>query len=57
MNLEEENIKLKVEIITLIMGYENELTKINREEMSEFSKSCVERYFSLIKEIKNKNNN
>jgi hypothetical protein len=52
VNLEEENIKLKMEIITLIMGYENELTKFNREEISDFSKSCMERYFKLIKDIK-----
>ncbi len=54
MNLEEENIKLKIEILTLIMGYENELTKFNREEISDFSKSCMERYFNLIKDIKDK---
>ena len=54
MNLEEENIKLKMEILTLIMGYENELTKFNREEISDFSKSCMERYFNLIKDIKGK---
>jgi hypothetical protein len=52
MNLEEENTKLKLEIVTLIMGYENELIKFNREEVSDFSKSCIERYFDLIKEMK-----
>jgi len=52
MNLEEENIKLKVEIMTLILGYENELMKVGREDMSDFSSSCMERYFNLIKEFK-----
>lgn len=52
MNLEEENLKLKMEIITLIIGYENELIKYNREEISDFSKSCMERYFNLVKSIK-----
>lgn len=54
MDLEEENIKLKMEIITLIIGYENELTLLNREKISQFSESCMERYFNLIKDIKNK---
>jgi hypothetical protein len=52
MDLEEENLKLKMEIVTLIIGYENELMKLNREEISEFSNSCMERYFNLIKDIK-----
>jgi hypothetical protein len=52
MDLEEENLKLKMEIVTLIIGYENELTKLNREEISDFSSSCMERYFNLIKDIK-----
>lgn len=52
MDLEEENLKLKVEIMTIIMGYENELLKSNREDVSEFSSSCLERYFNLVKELK-----
>jgi hypothetical protein len=52
VNLEEENIKLKMEIVTLIIGYENELAKLSRDDMSDFSKSCMERYFNLIKDIK-----
>lgn len=52
MSLEEENIRLKMEIVTLIIGYENELTNLNREKISDFSESCMERYFNLIKEIK-----
>ena len=52
MNLEEENIKLKMEIVTLIIGYENELTRLSRGEISDFSKSCMERYFNLIKDVK-----
>jgi hypothetical protein len=44
--------KLKLELATVIMGYENELIKTKREEISEFSKGCMERYFQLMKEIK-----
>jgi hypothetical protein len=52
VDLEEENFKLKLEIMTLIMGYENELLKLGREEVSEFSNSCMQRYFNLVKEFK-----
>lgn len=48
----EENIKLKLEILTLIMGYENELIKYNQNNISDFSKSCMERYFQLMEEIR-----
>jgi hypothetical protein len=51
-DLEKENLKLKMEIITLIIGYENELTNLNRENISDFSKSCMERYFHLVKDLK-----
>lgn len=52
MDLEEENLKLKVEIMTIIMGYENELLKIGRTDVSDFSNSCLQRYFNLVKEFK-----
>ena len=51
-NLKKENIKLKLEITTIIMGYENELLKCKREEISEFSKGCMGRYYELIKQLK-----
>ena len=51
-NLKDENKKLKLELTTIIMGYENELLKCEREEISPFSKGCTERYYDLIKEIK-----
>ncbi len=47
-----EEKKLKMEIATIIMGYEQELLKCEREEISEFSKGCMERYFALNKELK-----
>jgi hypothetical protein len=52
MDKETENLKLKLELTTIIMGYENELLKCKREEISEFSKGCMERYYDLIKELK-----
>jgi hypothetical protein len=52
MSKDEEIFKLKLELTTIIMGYENELLKCKREEISEFSKGCTERYFDLMKEIK-----
>jgi len=50
--LEELNLKLKLELTTIIIGYENELLKCKREEISDFSQGCMERYYDLIKEIK-----
>jgi hypothetical protein len=49
---EKEIYNLKMELTTIIMGYENELLKCKREEISEFSKGCMDRYFSLMKELK-----
>lgn len=51
-NLEKENLKLKMELMTIIMGYENELLKEKRKDISDFSKGCMERYFDLNKEIR-----
>ena len=51
-NLKDEIIKLKFELTTIIMGYENELLKCKRDEISPFSQGCMERYYNLIKEIK-----
>jgi len=50
--MEEDILKLKIELTTIIMGYENELLKCKREEISEFSKGCMERYYNLLKEMK-----
>jgi hypothetical protein len=50
--LQEENKKLKMELTTIILGYENELLKTKREEISTFSIGCMERYYDLIKQIK-----
>lgn len=55
MNLKEENLKLKMELITIIVGYEKELEKYEKK-MSVFSKGCIERYFELSKEIKEAQN-
>ena len=41
-----------MELATIIMGYENELAKEKRKEISTFSKGCMERYFQLTQEIK-----
>jgi hypothetical protein len=51
MKLKEENQKLKLELATIIMGYENELAKEKREEISEFSKGCMKRYFQLMQDL------
>jgi len=51
-NYLEENLKLKMEIATIIMGYENELLKCKREEISEFSKGCMERYYNIMSELR-----
>lgn len=51
VNLREENQKLKLELATIIMGYENELAKEKRKEISNFSQGCMERYFQLMKEL------
>lgn len=50
--LEKENLNLKMELMTIIMGYENELLKEKRKDISEFSKGCMERYFDLNKEVR-----
>ena len=47
-NLKEENQKLKLELATIIMGYETELAKEKREEISNFSQGCMKRYFQLM---------
>jgi hypothetical protein len=51
-NLKNENLKLKMELTTVIMGYEAELRKAKVDDISEFSKGCMERYFQLVTEIK-----
>ena len=51
VNLREENQKLKLELATIIMGYENELAKEKREEISNFSQGCMKRYFQLMEEL------
>jgi len=56
-NLKDENLKLKLELTTIIMGYEQELLKCKREEISEFSKGCMERYYNLVAEMKKEQNN
>lgn len=53
--MNENELKLKMELATIIMGYEQELLKCKREDISEFSKGCMERYFDLSKEIKEAN--
>lgn len=50
--LEKENLNLKMELMTIIMGYENELLKEKREEISDFSKGCMERYYDIAKEVR-----
>ena len=49
-----EITKLKMELVTIILGYEKELLNCKREEISEFSKGCLERYFALSNELKEK---
>lgn len=51
-NLNDEIAKLKLEITTIILGYENELASEKREKISDFSKGCMERYYDLIKDMK-----
>ena len=51
-NYKDKIRNLEMEIVTIIMGYEKELLKCNREEISEFSKGCMERYFDLMKQLK-----
>lgn len=50
--LADEIKKLKMELITIILGYESELAACKRSEISEFSNGCMERYFQLSKEVK-----
>jgi len=50
--LKEENEKLKLELTTIILGYERELLKCDREDISVFSRGCMERYYNLIRELK-----
>lgn len=52
--MKNEITKLKLEMTTIILGYENELASEKREKISEFSKGCMERYYNLIKELKEK---
>ena len=50
MEKEEKTIyNLKMELATIIMGYEKELLKCDREEISDFSQGCMERYFQIMK--------
>jgi len=49
---EKDILKLKMELMTIIMGYENELLKEKRKDISDFSKGCMERYFDLTKEVR-----
>lgn len=55
-NLKEENLKLKMELATIIMGYENELVKEKRHEISDFSKNCMKRYFELMQQLSEEKN-
>jgi hypothetical protein len=57
MSKDEEIYKLKMEIATIILGYEKELLKCKREEISQFSNGCMERYFDLMKELKKEEDN
>lgn len=53
MKKEEKTIyNLKMELATIIMGYEKELLKCDRDEISDFSQGCMERYFQIMKELK-----
>lgn len=52
--LEKENLNLKMELMTVIMGYENELLKEKRTEISKFSQGCMERYYDLVKQVREK---
>lgn len=49
---QQQIIDLKMELATIIMGYENELLKCKREEISDFSKGCMERYYDIMRELK-----
>jgi len=53
--LEQTNLKLKMELMTIIMGYEKELRDAGAKDMSDFSKGCMERYFQIANEIKGQN--
>ena len=55
-NLNDEIAKLKLELTTVIMGYERELLQCKRDDISEFSKGCMERYYNLIIELKKDQN-
>ena len=54
--LKKENEKLKLELATIIMGYETELAKERREEISSFSQGCMKRYFQLMEELNGEEN-
>jgi hypothetical protein len=41
-----------MELTTIILGYENELLKTKREEISTFSIGCMERYYDLVRQLK-----
>lgn len=56
MTLKEEVLKLKMELVTIIIGYENELAKEKREEISVFSQGCMKRYFQLLEELNEEKN-
>lgn len=45
-----------MELTTVIMGYEEELRKAKVDNISDFSKGCMERYFQLVTEIKKDQN-
>jgi len=54
--LKKENEKLKLELATIIMGYETELAKEKREVISSFSQGCMKRYFQLMEELNGEEN-
>jgi hypothetical protein len=53
---DKEIYNLKMELATIIMGYETELAKEKREDISDFSKGCMKRYFQLMEDLNGENN-
>jgi hypothetical protein len=53
---EKEIYNLKMELATIIMGYETELAKEKRKDISDFSKGCMKRYFQLMEDLNGENN-
>lgn len=53
---DKEIYNLKMELATIIMGYETELAKEKREYISDFSKGCMKRYFQLMEDLHGESN-